>query len=163
MIDVNEIFVYCPLSGVIRNRITRSHNAKAGDEAGCQQARGYRSTKVNGKPRYAHQLALQLSGVDVPSWMRVDHIDGDRTNNRLNNLRVVTPTGNNRNQKKPKDNKSGTMGVRLYKRTGKWDAYITVSGIQLHLGYFNIKEDAIAARKAAEKAHGFHENHGRKG
>jgi hypothetical protein len=63
--------------------------------------------------------------------------------------------------KRRADNKSGVMGVFWYARKSKWLAYINSEGRRKHIGYFDTKSDAIAARKEAEREMGFHRNHGR--
>jgi hypothetical protein len=92
----------------------------------------------------------------------VDHINGDSCDNRLVNLREVNHQQNMRNAKRRSDNSSGATGVYYIKATGRWIAQIRVDNRGRHLGAFNSFEEAVAARKAAEVALGFHENHGRK-
>ncbi|WP_422383304.1 HNH endonuclease [Roseibium album] len=91
----------------------------------------------------------------------IDHIDGNPSNNRIENLRDVDAVGNGRNQKRRNTNKSGQMGVCPTKDGEQWRAYITVKGKQIYLGHFRNKDRAIAARKSAELKYGFHPNHGR--
>jgi len=93
----------------------------------------------------------------------IDHKNGDFYDNRIKNLRLVTTAENNRNRSIPKNNTSGHLGIRLNKKASKWEAMIGVNGQQLFLGYFKKKEDAIKARKEAEKKYGYHKNHGRDG
>jgi hypothetical protein len=80
----------------------------------------------------------------------VDHIDRNRFNNRYDNLRWVTRTENNQNKSMQSNNKSGIVGVSLYRRTNKWRASISVNKVSKHLGCFVTKEDAIRARQEAE-------------
>lgn len=82
--------------------------------------------------------------------------------NRLENLRDVSNRENARNQKISKNNTSGTLGVYFYKRDQNYQASIKINGKIKHLGYFKNKEEAIAARAAANIKYNFHENHGRK-
>jgi hypothetical protein len=98
------------------------------------------------------------------SWPedQIDHINGNGLDNRLENLRAVSNGENLRNQKIPKNNTSGTIGVSFYKRHQKYQASIKINGIRKHLGYFKNKEEAIAARAVANIKYNFHENHGRK-
>jgi hypothetical protein len=90
----------------------------------------------------------------------VDHIDGNGTNNIWNNLRAVTRADNAKNMRKSSANTSGVTGVVWIKRIKSWKSQIMVNGCCKYLGYFRSKEEAIAARKAAEVLYGFHENHG---
>lgn len=81
----------------------------------------------------------------------VDHIDGDRSNNRLNNLRVTKKLKNPINCKKYKNNKSGVIGVYWNSRLEKWCASIGINKKIIHLGVFEVFEDAVEERLKAEK------------
>ena len=107
----------------------------------------------------AHQLAYLYVRGYIPE--EIDHIDGEPSNNRIDNLRDVTHLDNLRNCKTPKNNTSGHMGVRWRKDRGCWQSFISDCGRFISLGHFQVFEDACAARKAAERLHGFHPNHGR--
>jgi hypothetical protein len=98
------------------------------------------------------------------SWPvdQIDHINGNTKDNRLENLRDVSNRENLRNQKIPKNNTSGTLGVSFDKRKQNYQASIKINGKRKHLGYFKNKEEAIAARAVANIKYNFHENHGRK-
>ena len=87
--------------------------------------------------------------------MEVDHIDGDKLNNRKENLRECTRANNLKNRKLNHNNKTGHKGVFWYDYNDyqKWRAYITLNGKQTYLGYFDNIEDAIHARKEAEEKH----------
>ena len=159
---LDELFCYDPGTGAITNRIRRSSSAGEGAVAGCvNSVNGYRDVMIRGRNYKAHRLCLVMSGFDIPEGKQVDHINGIRADNRLDNLRVVSCQDNRKNQATPKDNTSGTMGVYWNKRANKWMAAISVSGKQKHLGYYSDKHDAIYSRYYAGKDYGFHENHGR--
>ncbi|HEF7276356.1 TPA: HNH endonuclease, partial [Yersinia enterocolitica] len=89
-----------------------------------------------------------------------DHIDHNRVNNRLNNLRVVTNKQNNQNRTRPSNNTSGTIGVYWNKFSRKWHSIIVVDGKEKSIGYFDDINNAVTARKQAERERGFHPNHG---
>lgn len=91
----------------------------------------------------------------------IDHINGGRSDNRIKNLRSVARSENMKNKKLPLNNTSGVMGVFWANLEKRWYAQITCDGKLKHLGKFLNKDDAIAARKAAEVKYGFHANHGR--
>lgn len=113
-----------------------------------------------GRTRLVHRLAwLHMMG----EWPidEIDHIDGDSLNNRWANLRAVSRQDNCRNMPMPKTNTSGAVGVTWRPSKGTWQASITIAGKFMHLGHFSIKEEAVEARKQAEKHYGFHPNHGR--
>ena len=91
----------------------------------------------------------------------IDHKNGDHYDNTIENLRLVTPTENNRNKSTPKDNTSGHIGVNWVKKRRTWQVQIGANGKNIHVGYFKNKDAAIAARKEAEIKYGYHKNHGR--
>lgn len=109
----------------------------------------------------AHRLVFLYTEGQLPSE-DVDHIDGDGTNNREDNLRKVSRQENHKNRSINSTNTSGYIGVYWYKVTQKWRVQIKVKGETKNGGYFKNKEDAIAKRKEMEIEYGFHENHGRK-
>lgn len=88
----------------------------------------------------------------------IDHIDGNASNNRLNNLRSVNPTANHRNRRRSAANTSGINGV--YKRKHKWRASITMNNKTVVLGHFATIEEAAACRRGAEKVLGYSLRHG---
>jgi len=90
----------------------------------------------------------------------IDHINGDPTDNRIDNLRDVEASENARNCAMPVNNTSGIVGVSRA-RSGKWIARILYNRRHHHLGTFASKEEAAAARTSAERRLGFHPNHGR--
>lgn len=88
----------------------------------------------------------------------IDHIDGDPSNNRINNLRLVNGNQNLHNSKLRKDNTSGVKGINLHQ--GKWVARVGLNGYRHHLGNFNSLEEATQAVKACrEKLHGDYARH----
>jgi len=91
----------------------------------------------------------------------MDHINGDRRDNRLSNLRVVTNSENRKNSKLQVNNTSGVPGVAWDKGRGKWAAYIKVNSKRVALGRFSCFWRAVIARRNAEVYFGFHINHGK--
>jgi len=91
----------------------------------------------------------------------IDHINGIKDDNRINNLRDVTRSQNHQNRKLAKHNTSGVIGVYWRSDTNKWAAQINSNNKRLVLGCYTNKQDAINARRLAEKNLGFHSNHGR--
>jgi len=89
----------------------------------------------------------------------IDHISGDGTNNRWDNIRNVSRTGNSRNRRMNHNNSSGCAGVTWYPRYSKWLARIGFKGKKITLGYFEDLQEAISVRKNAEVEIGFHPNH----
>lgn len=107
----------------------------------------------------AHRVAWLLMTGEWPVG-DIDHIDGDPKNNKFSNLRDVTSSENHRNARLSKRNKSGATGVCWHKKTGKWQASVTVDYQHKTLGFFENKEEAIAARLAANTELGFSSRHG---
>jgi hypothetical protein len=118
----------------------------------------YRHGTIFDAKAYAHRVIWKLSYGTDP--VEVDHIDGDRSNNKLSNLRNVSKADNAKNKRPSSRNTSGSNGVCWSKACGKWKAEIQCSGVRKHLGVYANKSDAIFARKSAEILLGFHKNHG---
>lgn len=129
----------------------------AGKEAFTAISRGYKIGTIDYVMVKAHRVAWAIHyGV----WPEViDHINGDPADNRIENLRSVQQSSNMLNIAKRTDNSSGATGV--YAANGAWVAEIRLQGRKRYLGAFATIEDAISARKDAEKELGFHHNHGR--
>lgn len=132
----------------------------AGKEALTSVRHGYMCGEIFNKPVAAHRVAFAIYYGRWPNG-EVDHINGDRSDNRISNLRDVTRKVNSRNMKKSASNRSGVTGVSFYKASKKWQARIMSDGKYLHLGYFDKFKDAVSARKDAELKIGYHPNHGR--
>jgi hypothetical protein len=144
----------------LRWKVNRTGTARKGTIAGSTASKKYRTIKIFGKTHSAHRVIWLIVHGHWPKH-QIDHIDGNPLNNRIDNLRDVTPTENSQNMKRPSHNTSGRIGVYWDKCKRKWAAYIKVGQKQTGLGRFNHKHEAIAARQLAEEKHGFHPNHGR--
>lgn len=108
----------------------------------------------------AHRVAWALHYGEWPSG-QIDHINGNRLDNRRINLRDVTNAENAKNSAMRPSNTSGVNGVYLHKQTGKWCAQISAFGKTVGLGLFSSKGDAVIARKAAERVLGYSPRHGK--
>lgn len=153
---------FAPLSG---HRADMARNKWNGQNAGlpaltAPSGNGYMVGRLLGRACLAHRAAFALYHGRWPTG-QIDHIDHDGTNNRQDNLREVSKAENNRNRSKSSRNTSGHTGVHWCKQGRRWMAQIKINGRSTHIGGFYRIEDAVAARGAAEKAHGFHPNHGR--
>lgn len=120
---------------------------------------GYKHGHVLGVQITAHRVAWVLHHGRWPNGC-IDHINGIKDDNRIENLRDSSKSENARNALKPSDNTSGVCGVYWARGKKKWHARITVEGETHDLGYFNDLEDAARARKVAEIENGFTERHG---
>lgn len=135
----------------------RLHSGKRADNLSLI---GYCYVSVWGRGIPSHRVCWAIHYGRWPK-QHIDHVDHDRANNRIDNLRDVPRLENMRNQKLSSNNKSGVTGVHWSDRLKKWSAQITVGGKTLYLGVFSEKADAINARREAESRMGFHSNHGK--
>lgn len=119
---------------------------------------GYRSGRIFNKTYHAHRIICVLQSGEWPE--EVDHINGDRSDNRWGNLRHVTKRENSKNKRISVLNTSGVTGVYWDKSKGKWFASIQVGGKTKFLGYHATIDLCTSARKSAELQFGFHANHG---
>ena len=131
----------------------------AGLRAGWISRDGYVGVKVCGRTFKAHRVIWAIHHGYWPDD-QIDHINGDRTDNQLANLRSVSNEENQRNKGRRSDNTSGATGVYWDGRRSKWCAQIKTNGRNRTLGRFDNVADAISARRRAEAACGFHLNHG---
>jgi len=122
-------------------------NKKYANEAALNtiDANGYRVGKIFGVTFKSHRIIWQMMFNEWPG--EVDHINGNKGDNKLANLRDVSHVANCRNKKLSKQNTSGHTGVHRSTRDKKWIASIGTSSGRTHLGYFQTKTEAIAARK----------------
>lgn len=156
--ELKELLDYNPETGVFTWKVSNSNRVKAGASANCKKG-GYIIIMVKSKAYRAHRLAwLYMYGVWPEN--QIDHINHNGLDNRIFNLRETTQQENCKNTSISKNNTSGYTGVSLFKDRNKWQAYIMVDRKKIHLGYFEKKDDAALARKAAEIKYGFHPNHG---
>ncbi len=144
-----KLLEYCRESGQFRWKVDRGGKARAGKAAGKPHHNQYVQIRVFGRLYYAHRLAWFLVHSRWPK-NELDHINGDRTDNRIENLRECTRAENGQNQAKRKDNASGFIGVSWDVVHAKWRADIRLSGRTRYLGLFVNAEDAHAAYLAAK-------------
>lgn len=138
------------------------NSAYAGKEAfTATMSNGYKTGTLLTHNFLAHRVAWALFYGKWPNDY-IDHINGIRSDNRIDNLRDSDQFSNMQNSSISKRNKSGVIGVFFHKASGKWAASIRSNGKNLHLGLFCNIADAIEARKNAEESLGFHKNHGKK-
>lgn len=122
-------------------------------------AQGYRVGNINYVLHSAHRVIWALCKGQWPEY-QIDHIDGNKTNNIISNLRDVTVAMNGKNSKIKSNNTSGFNGVCWCKTKLKWKARVTVNKVPKSLGYFEDIEKAVSARKVAEAGLGFTDRHG---
>lgn len=148
--EVRELLSYDPMTGDLRWLIG-GNGRRVGKVAGSRHNRGYRSIEIAGNGYLAHRVAWLLVHGSWPEDL-IDHINGNRADNRLCNLREVSNSLNCQNQRKARrDNTTGLLGVR---RLGaKWQARIMTDGKSTHLGTFPTPELAADAYVKAKRIH----------
>jgi hypothetical protein len=156
---LNSVLRYEPETGFLFWKVRASYRIPMGTKAGTLTWAGYTSITIGGKLRLAHRLIWCMVHGEFPP-NDLDHINHDRNDNRIENLRLASRTENMKNQSVGSNNKSGVLGVRWHKRSGKWKVQIGIEGKSIHLGYFKDKSDAIKARMEANIEYGYHVNHG---
>ena len=161
-VHVDELreFFYIDDDWLLRRRVDRGR-AKSGDAAGWVNGEGYRVVSINKRKLYGHRIIWALFYGEWPKD-QLDHINGIKDDNRIENLREATTMENGRNQKLFITNKTGLSGVSWFKAANKWEAYIYYNYRKMYLGMNEDFFEAVCARKAAELLLGFHENHGRR-
>lgn len=122
---------------------------------------GYLEGFVHRRKVLAHRVVFCMASGEWPVGP-IDHINGIRSDNRPENLRMVTVAENNRNRAISKNSQSGVMGVFWNAEKQAFDAEITKNGVKTRLGRFEKFNDAVKARRDAERMLGFGNTHGRR-
>lgn len=131
----------------------RNNRNRSGTVAGRVSRLGYVQIGIDGGRYLAHRLAYLYVYGEWPVG-DLDHIDRNKLNNRISNLRLASKCENQQNRAIHKNNKSGFKGVFWHKRSGKWVARIGANGKQYHIGTFDAAEVAYKAYcEAAAKLH----------
>lgn len=142
---------YDPETGSLHWIRMLSKNVLPGREAGSPDRNGHLVVQVNKKRYMAHRLAWLLHYGDQPSGV-VDHINGETSDNRISNLRVVTTQVNQQNRRTAqKNSKSGLLGASLHRHTGRWMAQIKTPSGSKYLGLFDTAESAHQAYVDAKR------------
>lgn len=143
---LREVIDYDHNTGVFIRKTRLAQRHQVGDRADVEvaaiQLRGYRRVSLFGQRFLAHRLAWFYVHGKWPE-KHIDHINGIRGDNRIENLREADDRLNLENLRKAKStNKSGFLGVHLHKQTGRWRARIEVRGKFVHLGLFDTPDEA---------------------
>jgi hypothetical protein len=155
---LKELFDYDKETGDLIWKVSKG-GVTSGAVVGCITQYGYKQVRINKKSYLAHRIVFLLHKGYLPKTL--DHINGDRVDNRIENLRPVTINQNQHNRKLNKNNTSGHKGVSWCKLTNKWKTSIKLEGKRINLGTFdNLEEAAEVVREAREELHGSYANHG---
>ncbi|RLA59959.1 MAG: HNH endonuclease [Epsilonproteobacteria bacterium] len=160
--ELTDLLDYSPITGEFVWKKSINNAVKVGAIAGSLKKIGYRYIGIMGKRYLAHRLAWMYIHGSMPI-NHIDHINRNKDDNSICNLRDVTPVENGRNRNISKRNKSGINGVSFCNRNKKkpWSSSIVVFGKKKFLGYFASKTDAEKARDEANLKYGFRSNHGK--
>lgn len=168
---LHQLLRYEPDTGKLFWKSREPHNFTDGEKTKEHQCAAWNARYANNETFNQPQNKGYLCGdvmkirllthrtvwaVAYGSWPRcfIDHIDGDRKNNRLNNLRLADATSNMRNFASSRRNQSGIVGVHFDNKAQKWVAQIVIDKKHHWLGQFVNFDDAVACRKASEAVHG---------
>lgn len=135
--DLKRYFNYNAKTGVVINKITRG-NSKKGERSGAIDNRGYLTVSINSKMMQIHRLAFLYEKGYLPKY--IDHIDGDKLNNKIDNLRECRQQENCYNRKMSKNNQCGVKGVYWDRGSRSWRAQLSINGKNTYLGCFWEKE-----------------------
>lgn len=145
---LRALLCYDPDTGLFWNKVNRNRCAIAGEVAGHTEKNGYVMVKIDRKAHLAHRLAWFYMHGSWPSH-QIDHINGNRADNRIANLRNVTACGNQQNVRRAqKNNRIGLLGVS--RNGANYAANIEAHGKRHYLGTFPTVEEAGAAYKTAK-------------
>lgn len=150
--ELKQVLRYDPESGEFFWIVHMTGTATAGSSAGSLNINSngcrYIRFSIFGERYLGHRLAWLYVYGEWPDG-QIDHINGDGTDNRISNLRVVDKFAQNQNRKTPKNNTSGVKGVSWKKARNKWQAQIEAHGVTKYLGMYTTIE---AAKKAYDDA-----------
>lgn len=150
---LNQLFELDADAGVLRRRVASNNRVRVGEVAGSPGAKGYLVAGVDGKKQRVHRVIFLMAYGWLPE--QVDHINGNRLDNRPANLRAASGAQNRHNTRIPATNKSGAKGVHLHAQSGKWRARCQVNGKKYSLGiHESVQLASAAATEFREKFHG---------
>jgi len=148
--ELETLFVYD--EGKLINLYNRNYNSLIGKHAASLTNKGYYSVKIKGRSFREHRLIWNMLVGAIPEGMQVDHINGVRNDNRIDNLRLVTSRENSQNQRSATvASKTGVLGVSYYKKYNCYVAQISVNYKKINLGYFDNIDDAYVAYVDAKR------------
>lgn len=151
---LSEVFVYCD------GELFRKDSKNRLKRVGCESDHAI-VVMIDNVLHSVHKIVWILHHGEIPTGLRIHHCNGNRFDNRIENLTLATLADSVRSAGFRKSNTTGFKGVCRHKQSGKWRACIKVNRVQKHLGLFDSKEDAhLAYCQAAIKYHGDFANFG---
>lgn len=158
--ELLKLFSYEPNTGMLIRLVSNNGN-RSGSIVGWLNRLGYLKTGIAGRHYMTHRIIWKMVTGCEPD--DVDHLDGNRANNRWDNLRSISSSENAKNRGHQRNNTSGVQGVSWVSSRRCWVASISIKGKDRTLGRFKAFSDAVEARHEAEMVFQFHPNHGSKG
>jgi len=153
---LHELFEY--KDGELFRKITTNNRAKQGARAGSAFRQGYEFIGINNKVYLKHRLIFMMFHGYLPK--KIDHIDGNPKNSKIENLREANDAENSYNAKLRKDNTSGCKGVIWHKWAKKWKVTVKAKNTVIYSKYFDDLELAdLVAQEARNKYHGNFSRH----
>jgi hypothetical protein len=155
--ELHELFEY--RDGKLFNKVRRGNRSACGQEAKSLGARGYLRVSIDKKNYRLHRLVFLMHHGYMPEY--IDHINCDKLDNRIENLRQATNAQNQHNTKKLPNNTSGTKGVMWVKSLKKWQGQVKLNKKIFYAGtFYDIESAKLAVAELRKKLHGEFANYG---
>lgn len=147
---LHSLFTY--KDGELYWKIKPAQRVKIGDTAGCYNQK-YKQVYIFNKRYFLHRIIFMLHHGHISD--QIDHIDGNPSNNKIENLRAVTNSQNQLNKKISSKNKTGYKGVSVHTQTGRYFVRLKINGVEKSFGlYEDLELAGLVAQMAREKYHG---------
>lgn len=147
---LRETFDYSPCTGELVWKVWRGGTAKVGTVAGkAKGSHGYGRVSIYGRHQSIHRIIWLWWYGEWP-YEDIDHINGDRKDNRIANLRTCTRRENTQNAVVRSDSTNSKKGVKFHPDSGRWSARIGLYGKSYYLGSFDTEAEAHAAYRGAK-------------
>lgn len=149
---LKEFYFYCPNTGIF-TRKKPILNFNIGDISGSKDGRGYLRMSIDNQRYWAHRLAWLYMTGEYPNDA-IDHIDGNKSNNSFNNLRLANKSQNGCNRSKPSNNTSGIKNIRFCNQRNKWIAQVQFKGKNYARRFNNLDDAQKHTIELRQKLHG---------
>jgi hypothetical protein len=157
--ELKELLHYNPETGIFTWKVSPARQVFSGDIAGTKRKDGYIQIKVKNKLILSHRLAWIYMYGYLPKY--IDHINGQRDDNRIINIREVSNQQNSLNSKISKNNTSGIKGVYWDKSRNKWTVRLSIDGkCKFFKRFDDIDLAKLVIEEVRNKYHGKYANHG---